>query len=165
MKELTEQQALSRLAAECSRGEHCSGEMLEKMRKWELAEDAQARIMEYLISHQYIDDERFTRLFVKDKMLFNKWGRRKIEQALWMKHVDESIYKKILDEIGENEWKTILSSLVKAKRKSIKAASDYERKLKLMKFSMSRGFTMDIIRQCVGDVDEVEDHEEYAEDY
>ena len=43
---MPEPQALKKLADLCAKGEHCSGEMLEKMRRWGLAEDAQARIME-----------------------------------------------------------------------------------------------------------------------
>lgn len=151
--EKTEEQALSTLTTLCSRSEHCSGEMLEKMRRWNLTEEAQARVMEYLTTNRYVDDERFTRAFVKDKLLYNKWGRRKIEQALWQKHVDATIYQPILDEIGKNEWKAQLLPLLKSKRKSIKASSDYEANGKLIRFAMSRGFTMDIIRLCL-DVDD-----------
>ena len=45
---MLEPQALKKLADLCAKGEHCSGEMLEKMRKWGLSEDAQARIIEKL---------------------------------------------------------------------------------------------------------------------
>lgn len=154
--EKTEEQALSTLATLCSRGEHCTGEMLEKMRRWNLPEEAQARVMEYLTTNRYVDDERFTRAFVKDKLLYNKWGRRKIEQALWQKRVDAQIYQPILDEIELNEWKVQLLPLLKSKRKSIKGQSDYEVNAKLIRFAMSRGFTMDVIRQCL-DTDEAVD--------
>ncbi|MBR3445487.1 MAG: RecX family transcriptional regulator, partial [Prevotella sp.] len=81
MKKMTEQEALAKLMTICSQAEHCSGEMVEKMRKWELEETAQARIMEQLVKGKFVDDERFTRAFAKDKLRYNKWGRRKIEPA------------------------------------------------------------------------------------
>ena len=149
MSEITAEQALQRLTAACARAEHCSGEMREKMYHWGLDESTQDQVIDYLTTHRYIDDERFTRLFVRDKMQFNKWGRKKIEQALWGKHVKESVYLPILDEIDKNEWKTILLPLLETKRKSLHAASDYERKVKLIRFAMSRGFTMDIIEDCL----------------
>ena len=90
-KQITEQQALSRLMALCARSEHSSGEMLQKMRLWGLDEEAQARVMERLTADRYVDDERFTRAFVNDKIRYNQWGRRKIEQALWAKGVDRSV--------------------------------------------------------------------------
>ena len=49
MKEITEQEAYLRLTALCAQAEHCQHEMLEKMKKWELADEAQARVMERLI--------------------------------------------------------------------------------------------------------------------
>lgn len=83
MKEMTEQEARLRLSAICSQAEHCSHEMVEKMRRWGVAEEAQARIMEYLTTNRFVDDERFARAFAIDKIKYNKWGRRKVEQAMW----------------------------------------------------------------------------------
>ena len=59
MKQITEQQALSKLTALCSQSEHCSQDTLEKMQKWGLTKEAQARNMAYLIQEKYIDDNRF----------------------------------------------------------------------------------------------------------
>ena len=158
--EKTEEQALSTLTTLCSRSEHCTGEMLEKMRRWNLSEEAQARVMAYLTDNRYVDDERFTRAFVKDKLLYNKWGRRKIEQALWQKHVETQIYQPILDEIGQNEWKAQLLPLLKSKRKSVKGQSDYEVSAKLIRFALGRGFTMDVIRLCLDSDEAVDDFED-----
>ena len=35
--------AISRLAAECSKAEHSTGEMCDKMRRWEMSEEQQAQ--------------------------------------------------------------------------------------------------------------------------
>ncbi len=153
MKPITEQEALSKLAALCSRAEHCSGEMLEKMRQWGLADEAQARVMAYLVKEKYVDDERYSRFFVRDKIHYNKWGRRKVEQALYLKHVDKSVYGPVLDEVSDAEYVEQLRPLIASKRHSIKAGSDYELNMKLIRFALGRGFTMDVIRQVL-DVDE-----------
>jgi regulatory protein len=152
-KEMTEQQALSRLAAECSKAEHCSGEMLEKMYRWGLSEEAQARIMAYLTDHQYIDDERFTHSFVSDKIKYNKWGRRKIEQALYQKRIPEDIAAAVLDTVPDSDYVAILKPLLLNKQKSVSAQTDYERWMKLFKFAIGRGFSPDIIKQCLKEED------------
>ena len=41
----TENDAYLTLAALCAQAEHCQYEMLEKMRKWEIPEEGQARVM------------------------------------------------------------------------------------------------------------------------
>ena len=158
MKQKTEQEAYLTLAALCAQAEHCQHEMLEKMRRWELDDEAQARVMQRLVCERYVDDERYARAFVKDKVQYNKWGRRKVEQALWQKHIDEDIRQRVLDEVEDEEYLAVLRPLLKQKRKTTKANSDYELNQKLVRFALGRGFTFDIIRQCL-DVDEIEDSE------
>ena len=162
-KEMTEQEAYLQLAALCAQAEHCQQEMRDKMRRWELDETVQNRIIARLVKERYIDDERYTRAFVKDKIRYNKWGRRKVQQALWMKHIDTDIQQRVLDEIDEKEYLDVLRPLLKQKRKSIKAANDYELNQKLVRFALRRGFGFDIIRQCL-DVDDESEFSEYSED-
>lgn len=159
MRQKTEQEAYLTLSALCAQVEHCQWEMKEKMRRWELTEEAQAHVMQRLVSERYVDDERYARAFVKDKVRYNKWGRRKVEQALWQKHIDESVRQQVLDEVDDDEYISILRPMLQQKRKSTKASSDYELNGKLIKFAMSRGFTMDIIKQCIN----VEDDDEFLE--
>ena len=125
-----------------------------------MSDEAQARVMQRLVSERYVDDERYARAFVRDKIRYNKWGRRKVEQALWMKHIDDDIRSRALSEVDDEEYLSVLRPLLKQKRRSIKAASDYELNQKLVKFALGRGFTFDIIRQCIdGDVDEVDEED------
>ena len=156
----TENDAYLTLAALCAQSEHCQHEMLEKMRRWELSDEAQARVMERLVKERYVDDERYARAFVKDKVRYNKWGRRKVEQALWQKHIDEDIRQRVLDEVDDEEYLSVLRPLLQQKRKTTKAQSDYELNQKLVRFALSRGFTFDIIRQCLN-VEEEPDDEDF----
>ena len=158
-KAITEQEAYLQLAALCAQAEHCQQEMRDKMRRWELDETAQNRIVARLVKERYIDDERYARAFVKDKIRYNKWGRRKVQQALWLKHIDSEIEQRVLDEIDEKEYLDVLRPLLKQKRKSIRAMSDYELRQKLVRFALGRGFGFDIIRQCL-DVDDIDIDEE-----
>jgi regulatory protein len=85
-------------------------------------------------------------------MEYNHWGRRKIEQALYVKHVDKAIQKTVLDEIPDEDFIDILRPLIAQKRRQTRANSEYEMNMKLMRFAASRGFTIEQIRQCI-DVD------------
>jgi len=155
MKELTEQEALQKLTTQCAQAEHCEGEVEEKLRKWGMDEAAQARIMAYLTEKKFVDDERFCRFFVNDKLKYNKWGRRKIEQALYQKHVNRNVYEPVLAEVPDEEYIAVLRPLIKSKWKSIKVASDYERSMKLIKFAMGRGFDYSVIKKCIDGADDL----------
>ncbi|MCR4852971.1 MAG: RecX family transcriptional regulator [Prevotella sp.] len=150
-KEISEQEALSRLTALCAASEHCQHDMTDRMARWGVAPDAQARIMEHLISHRYVDDERYARAFVNDKLTYNKWGPRKIDQALCQKRIDSQVRQRVLEDIDDDMFVETLRPLLASKRRSTRASSDYELNGKLIRFAMGRGFTMPQIRQCLGD--------------
>lgn len=148
--QITEEQAFKKLSAMCAKAEHCQYDMTEKMRRWQVSEDVQARVMERLVKNKYVDDDRYSRAFVRDKVRYNKWGRLKVAQALRMKRIPDNVIAAALDEIDRDEYIGILRQLIQAKRKSTKADSEYELKMKLMRFAASRGFTADEAKEVVG---------------
>ena len=79
--QLTDEEALNRVASYCSTAEHCRAEINEKLQRWGIAYDTIARILDRLESEKFIDDERFCRAFVNDKFRFAKWGKMKIAQG------------------------------------------------------------------------------------
>lgn len=156
---MTYEQVFQRLSALCARGEHCQYEMTEKMRQWDVDEQTQARLMARLVGERYIDDKRYAHAYVRDKIRYSHWGRRKVEQGLWQKHIDADIIEEALGEVDDSEYLEVLRPLLRQKARSTTGKSDYERRMKLMKWAAGRGFTMDIIRQCmdVSDEDELLD--------
>ena len=74
MQQIDEKEALQRLTLLCSQSEHCEKEMLEKMRRWEMSDEAQAHVMEVLVTERYIDNVRYCRGFIHDKMEYDRWG-------------------------------------------------------------------------------------------
>ncbi len=148
-KDITEQEAFLQLAALCAQAEHCEQEMRDKLKRWELDTAATDRIIARLQKERYIDDTRYARAFVKDKIRYNKWGRRKVEQALWQKRIADDIRQQVLDEIDENEYLDVLRPLLKQKHRTMKAENDYALNQKLVRFALGRGFTFDLIRQCL----------------
>lgn len=153
-RQITEQEALLKLSALCSGAEHSSGEMLDKMRRWGLDAAASGRVLDRLVAERFVDDERFAGFFVRDKIRFDRWGRRKIEQALLRKGVSRDIASRALDRVPAADYVEALRPLIAAKRRTTRAASDYELNGKLMRFALGRGFGMDIIRRCIDGADE-----------
>lgn len=146
---LSREKALAKLAALCAKAEYCTGDMEDKMRRWGLSSNDIKENIAYLVDNKYIDNARYCKAFVNDKIAYNHWGRRKIEQALWMKHVPESVSAPILDAVPEEDYISVLKPLLASKAATVKAESDYERQMKLMKFAMGRGFSIDEIKQCL----------------
>ncbi len=146
---LSREKALAKLAALCAKAEYCTGDMEDKMRRWGLDSDDIKENIAYLVDNKYIDNARYCKAFVNDKIAYNRWGRRKIEQALWMKRVPESVSAPILDAVPEEDYIKVLKPLIASKAATVKVGSDYERQMKLTKFALGRGFSMDEIKQCL----------------
>ena len=73
-----QQSAYHKATAICSKSETCSFDILTKLKGWDLNEEDSRAIIKLLIEEKYIDDERFARVYVKDKFRFNNWGKQKI---------------------------------------------------------------------------------------
>ena len=83
---MNKEKALSLAAAICSKKEHCSWEIQEKLVKWEIPEKEIDRIMTFLHQHRFIDDARYAQAYAEDKFRFNHWGKQKIALMLPSSH-------------------------------------------------------------------------------
>ena len=129
----------------CSLSEHCIKKVREKLVRWETPKEFIDPIIEKLLEQDYINEERFSRAFVKDKFRFNHWGRIKIQTHLRALSISSENITKAMDEIDEDEYAEILDEIVEKKRKTIKKGTDYEIRAKLLRHALSRGFEYEII--------------------
>jgi regulatory protein len=141
--------AFNRAAGLCSQTEYCSSEITEKLKRWGLLSEDINIIIEKLIIEKYIDDDRFARAYVKDKFKFNRWGRQKIIFMLQGKKIPSDIIKTACSEIEEDDYLERLEELLISKLKSIKSDNPFEKRNKLMRFAMSRGFEPELINKTL----------------
>lgn len=146
---MTEEDILNKLSGICARGEHCKDDMRRKMDRWEVDEATQQRVLARLVSEGFIDEERYARFFINDKVRFNHWGRRKVEQALWVKHIPREVYGPVLNEVSAASYEEVLLPLLRTKQRSVKGSSDYEIRMKLIRFAMQRGFSYEEAERCI----------------
>jgi regulatory protein len=132
--------AYNKAAVLCSRSEKCTSEMEDKLKLWGLSSEESKPVIKKLISEKYLDDERFARAYAKDKFRFNHWGRQKIEYMLHSKKISQETVKLALDEISDESYFSEILKLIAEKEKSIKARDQYDKRNKLMRFALGRGF-------------------------
>ncbi|MDR1881555.1 MAG: RecX family transcriptional regulator [Prevotella sp.] len=145
---LSESQALARVAAYCSKAERCELDARKKLVAWELPDEAVKRILDRLKKEGFLDETRFARSFINDKLKLNKWGKTKIVYELKKRSIPESIYFPVLEELGD-EFEEQLIRILTVKAKSVKAETEYGKKTKLIRFALGRGFSMDLAIRCV----------------
>jgi regulatory protein len=128
------------MAAWCSLAERCRQDAEKKIAAAGLSPEAQERIMARLLNEKFIDESRFARSFVNDKLRFNKWGRIKITYELNKRKIAPAIRTEALERIDEQTYQSILLALLKAKKKTVKGATDRDVFTKLLRFAAGRGF-------------------------
>lgn len=147
---MTENDAYSRLSAQCAMGELCIHDVRKKMQRWEIADEVQQRVVKRLLDERFIDENRYAHAFVRGKSRYNKWGVTKIRFELMKRGIDTNNIDDALTEIDEEESLSTLRDLLESKRRTVKGRTEYEIKAKLVRFAVSRGFSIQDAMRVVG---------------
>lgn len=158
---MTPQQALTRLQAQCSRSEMCSGQVRRRLLRWSVAQQQKGlpgfsdqqveEIVVALIKERFVDDARFAGAYVRDKARFAGWGAVKIAYNLKGLGVAESVVKAAIAENMENFAPDRLKEILHKKWNGLKPGLALQQKReKVLRFALGRGFQygqiMDIIK-------------------
>ena len=150
-------QALTKVMAWCSKSERCIHETKLQLIKFELSDNELDTAINYLVSEKFLDDSRYVRFYVNDKLRFNKWGKVKLHYMLRQLRINDQIINEALDKIDPDLYSKILRDLLVSKMKSVKGASEHERKGKLVNYAQSHGFESDLAYRIANDLIGVEE--------
>ena len=148
MKQISPAEALNKAAAYCTLCERCISEVSKKLTTWGVPPAEQQRIIDRLQDEGFINEERYCRAFVNDKLRFNRWGRVKIRAALYEKQLPREYITQAIEQIDEEEYMQTLHDLVATKQRELKN-EDFATKQKIIRFAASRGFEPAKILQIV----------------
>lgn len=151
MRDEVFQSALSRLQAICSRKEYCRYDLQQKLQQWNYPE-ASDPLLDALVEEGFLNEERYTRAYINDKVKFSKWGRAKIRYMLRGKQIPESIVDAGLAQIDIDAYRKLIVDEVAKKRKSLRITDLRIIEQKLMAFGQQRGYEWDFLRSAVEDV-------------
>ena len=90
----------------------------------------------------YIDEEDYARRFVSDSYRIKKHGRRRILIELRMKGIERDVAEKAIDDFNADE-----KEMIKAEME--KRFSENNEKEKILRYFVSRGFSLSDVRSCM----------------
>jgi regulatory protein len=120
------------------------------MREFLLIDEAKEEIMLYLLKENYLNEERFTRSYIRGKFYIKHWGRNKIKINLKQKQITEKLINKCFDEINEDDYEKTIQKIYEDYYSKQKGLKEYQRKSKTIKYLMSRGFEYEKINDIFG---------------
>ncbi|MEG0498904.1 MAG: regulatory protein RecX [Alistipes sp.] len=148
----TPEQALTSLMRLCARAEKSSGDALRLMRTWGVAESAREGVLQKLLDQRFIDDERYTAAFVREKTNLNGWGLYKIRAALQRKGIARHVIEAALSTTDPAASLERLLIQLQRKARTTKQATPYELKTKLIRYGLSLGYEYEMVVEAASSI-------------
>ena len=139
-RELSKAEALDKAQVYCARAEHCLADVKRKLYEWGVNPNFFDFIEENLYAGDYLNDARFCRAYVHDKVAYQGWGRLKIQAGLRAIDLPEKEIREALENIDNAVYVKNLRALIASRKKD---SED-----KCVRFLIQRGFTYDEIKKC-----------------
>ena len=149
---LTPDQVLDKMAKYCAYQERCVKDVSDKLKTFDILEEEKTKILEYLLDNRFVNDERFAMSFVRGKINQSGWGVNKISFHLIQKGIDKELIDEALGQTDEEVYRQRLIDILKTKAKTVKAATEYEKKRKLAAYAMQKGFEGNLVWEVLKDL-------------
>lgn len=130
-----------KLSSFCAYQERCENDVKEKMRKLKMEKEEYAQYLTRLKDDNFLNEERYVKYFVSGHAK-KKWGKTKIKSALGGKRIDSSLIKRYLDDMDEENYDEQIKLQAEKKWGTIKAKTPRDKKTKLLRFLLSKGYEM-----------------------
>jgi len=144
-KSYTVNEAQKILEHYCAYQERCHKEVEKKLRDLKMIPQAKEHIILHLLQHNFLNEERFAKAFVRGKFSIKKWGRNKIIRELKFKQISTYNINTALKEIDEEIYLETLHKIAEKKLVLIKEPNIYKKRNKLSNFLISKGFESNLV--------------------
>lgn len=132
---------LEQMKKYCSYQERCIWDVRNKLKKWNTQEGIIDKIINELVESDFINEERFAKIFAGSKFRLNRWGRNKIIYELNKRKIPEIYIQIGLSEIADDEYLFALKELLSKKVATLKVTDAGKRKQALANYALSKGYS------------------------
>ena len=150
---LSPDQILDKMAKYCAYQERCVKDVRDKLKTFDIPKEEKIKILDYLMTNRFVNDERFAKSFVRGKVNQSGWGLNKIRFHLMQKGIDLETIEEALGQTDEEVYRQRLKDILKSKSKTVKAATDFEKKRKLAAYAMQKGFESSLVWEVLKEFD------------
>ena len=151
-KSYTVEEATKAMEYYCAYQERCHKEIEQKLYNLNMIPEAQEFIILHLLQHNFLNEERFAKAFVRGKFSIKKWGRIKIVSELKFKNISSYTIKTALKEIDDDDYLKTLHLLAEKKLQLIKESNSFKKKNKLSSYLISKGFETSLVYKVTNSI-------------
>ena len=148
----TLEEAKSKLQNYCTYQERCHKEVTKKLKDMHMIPEAIDVIIVHLLEHNFLNEGRFSKTFVRGKLKIKKWGKRRLVLELKKRDISKANINLALTEIDEAEYNQIFNDLAKKHLEYIKEKDKYKKKKKLADYLLYRGWESYLVYDKVNEL-------------
>lgn len=158
----TPERALESLMLSCAKAERSISDVRRSLYRWRLAPADMPAIIDRLVKEGFVDEHRYARSYVREKLNLGNWGRKKIEAGLKTKGIPADIIAEAMEQFEPEQQTEKLEQMLARRydKEREKAKNSYELRTKLIRWAMGRGYdyeeTQRILTKITGKDDEDE---------
>jgi len=145
LKSYTVAEAKKKLEHYCAYQERCHKEVRHKLKDLNMIPEAIDIIIVHLLEHNYLNEERYAKIFVRGKFSIKKWGRFRLIQELKRKDISKININLAISEIDSDEYNNVFNNLAKKKANSILETNILKKKKKLINYLLYRGWESHLV--------------------
>jgi len=144
-KSYTVDEALKKLEYYCAYQDRCHKEVTSKLRGMHMIPKAIDHIINHLIQHNFLNEERFAKSFARGKFRVKKWGKRRIVQELKLRDISKYNINSALKEISEEDYFEVFNELSEKRWKQLEGEKLQIRKKKCIDYLLYRGWEVNMV--------------------
>ena len=142
---------VEKIQSYCIYQDRCEKEVKKKLYTFNVEKDLQLKIINYLIYNDYLNEERFTKLFIQGKLRIKKWGKMKLKFELKSRGVENSMIDKYINDISDDEYTAYFNEFSSNKIKFLKGTKD-QKKRSFINYFTYRGWENYLIYQKLKEI-------------
>ena len=151
-KSYTVDEATKLLENYCAYQERCHKEIEQKLYDLNMIPEAKEQIILHLLQHNFLNEERFSKAFVRGKFSIKNWGKQRIINELKFRNISTYNINTALKEIDDEQYLKTLQKLAKKKLPLIKESNAFKKHSKLVNYLISKGFEPNLVYQVVKNI-------------
>ena len=144
-KTYTVDEAQKRLERYCAYQERCHKEVTQKLYEMRMIPEARDQIIVHLLQHNFLNEERFAKAYVRGKFSIKKWGKQRLQQELKQKDINNTIIAVALKEIDPEDYLNTFNELAEKKLETIRERHLQKKRKKLADYLFYRGWESHLV--------------------
>lgn len=138
----------------CVYQERTQAEVRKRLQEWKVWGDEAEEIIAWLITENYLNEERFAKAFAGGKFRVKKWGRLKIKAELKARNMSKYVMEVAMKEIPNDDYYNTATQLIEKKLDNLRTESNYlKRKQKTFNYLISKGYESNIVLEILKDLE------------